>query len=117
MFRRVDVLSEGKEDDAANEVIQFGELSIDASRHKVISPKGEIDLTAREFDLLHYLASAPGRVFSRAQLLDAVWGYDHDGYEHTVNTHINRLRIKIEDDPAQPKFVQTVWGVGYKFAD
>ena len=71
-------------------------------------------LTAREFDLLLHFARHPGRVFSRAQLLDSVWGYGHDGYEHTVNSHINRLRSKIEPDPAQPEVIVTVWGVGYK---
>ena len=76
-----------------------------------------MDLTAREFELLHHFASHPGQVFSRAQLLDQVWGYNHDGYEHTVNTHINRLRSKIEADPASPRHILTVWGVGYKFAD
>lgn len=116
MFRRVDALNDASIKPPAQEVLNFENLSIDVVRHKVTSAQGEIDLTAREFDLLLYLASSPERVFSRAQLLDAVWGYDHDGYEHTVNTHINRLRIKIESDPANPEFVQTVWGVGYKFS-
>lgn len=117
LFRRVEVLSAGMPESDVPQILTFTDLSIDTLRHKVTSAKGEIDLTAREFDLLLYLASAPGRVFSRAQLLDAVWGYDHDGYEHTVNTHINRLRMKIETDPARPEYVQTVWGVGYKFRD
>jgi len=77
----------------------------------------EVELTAREFDLLWHFASHPGRVFSRVQLLDKVWGYNHEGYEHTVNTHINRLRGKIEQDPARPEFIETVWGVGYRFRD
>ncbi len=76
-----------------------------------------MELTAREFELLLFFASHPGHVFTRAQLLDEVWGYDHDGYEHTVNTHINRLRAKIESDPANPRWIQTVWGVGYRFAE
>ena len=75
----------------------------------------EVELTAKEFDLLEFFARHPGRVFTRAQLLDHVWGYVHDGYEHTVNTHINRLRRKIEADPSHPRFILTVWGVGYKF--
>jgi len=62
-------------------------------------------------------ARNPGRVYTRQQLLDLVWGYGHDGYEHTVNSHINRLRAKIERDPSQPRYVLTVWGVGYKFND
>ena len=76
-----------------------------------------IDLTSTEFDLLIYMAQQPGIVFSRSQLLDKVWGYQHAGYEHTVNSHINRLRTKLEKDPSQPKYVLTVWGVGYKFTD
>jgi two-component system, OmpR family, response regulator len=76
-----------------------------------------VELTAREFDLLLFFARHPGRVFSRIQLLDQVWGYNHDGYEHTVNSHINRLRAKIEQNPAQPRYVLTVWGVGYKFSE
>jgi DNA-binding response OmpR family regulator len=74
-----------------------------------------IELTAKEFDLLAHFASNPGKVYTRAQLLDTVWGYSHSGYEHTVNSHINRLRAKIEPDPAQPAYIVTVWGVGYKF--
>ena len=117
LFRRVDALSESLAPQQTPAILKFHKLTIDAARHKVETPKGVIELTAREFDLLVHLASSPGHVFSRAQLLDAVWGYDHDGYEHTVNTHINRLRIKIEDDPAKPEYVQTVWGVGYKFGE
>lgn len=75
-----------------------------------------IDLTPREFDLLHFFLRHPGKVFSRIDLLNMVWGYHHDGYEHTVNTHINRLRLKIEKDPTQPSLILTVWGRGYKFA-
>jgi DNA-binding response OmpR family regulator len=76
-----------------------------------------VELTGKEFELLLHFARAPGRVFARAQLLDQVWGYSHLGYDHTVSSHINRLRNKIERDPANPEFVQTVWGVGYKFAE
>jgi DNA-binding response OmpR family regulator len=76
-----------------------------------------VQLTAREFDLLLFFARHPGRVFNRGQLLDQVWGYNHDGYQHTVNSHINRLRAKVEQDPAQPRFILTVWGIGYKFAE
>jgi len=75
-----------------------------------------LELTAREYDLLAFLAEHPGRVFSRAQLLDQVWGTTHDTFEHTVNSHINRLRSKLEPDPSQPRYVVTVWGVGYRFA-
>ena len=79
--------------------------------------RGEpVELTPREFDLLYWFARHPGEVFSRLSLLDRVWGYQHEGYEHTVNTHINRLRIKIERDPAEPEIILAVWGKGYKFA-
>ena len=117
LLRRADLLAQEKSSPVATEVLRFKDLTIDAARHRVETSQGLVELTAREFDLLFYLASSPGRVFSRAQLLDSVWGYDHDGYEHTVNTHINRLRIKIEKDPAMPEYVKTVWGVGYKFDD
>ena len=76
-----------------------------------------VDLTAKEFDLLFKFAERPGRVYTRSQLLDLVWGYGHVGYEHTVNSHINRLRAKIERDPAKPSYILTVWGIGYKFND
>lgn len=92
-------------------------LVIDKQKRSVSLTGNDIKLTAKEFDLLLYMASFPGQVFSREQLLNAVWGYQHSGYEHTVNSHINRLRSKLETDPAKPKFVLTVWGVGYKFND
>jgi DNA-binding response OmpR family regulator len=81
----------------------------------VLLSNQEIELTSTEFDLLIYMARQPGMVFSRAQLLDSVWGYQHSGYEHTVNSHINRLRNKLEHDPSKPEYILTVWGVGYKF--
>ena len=74
-----------------------------------------VELTAKEFDLLLFFAQNPGRVYSREQLLNHVWAYSHSGYEHTVNSHINRLRAKIERKPGDPQLLQTVWGVGYKF--
>jgi len=96
--------------------LQFSELRVDPDQRQVQLGDSNIELTAREFDLLWYFATHPGRVFTRSQLLDNVWGYGHAGYEHTVNSHINRLRAKIEADPAKPKYVITVWGVGYKFS-
>ncbi|TDJ67826.1 MAG: response regulator transcription factor [Proteobacteria bacterium] len=96
--------------------IHVGVITIDSATREVIVEQRSIDLTAREFDLLLHFARSPGRVFNRAQLLDSVWGYGHDGYEHTVNSHINRLRSKIEQDPADPKYIVTVWGVGYKLS-
>ncbi|MEN8169566.1 MAG: response regulator transcription factor [Pseudomonadota bacterium] len=97
------------------EKLQCGELLIDTGRRQVSIGDKTIELTAKEFDLLLHFARHPGRVYSRIQLLDQVWGYGHEGYEHTVNSHINRLRSKIEVDQAKPRYVLTVWGVGYKF--
>ncbi len=115
LFRRMDALQQRTEKPAQEEVIESNGLHIDVSRRRVQIDGVEVELTAREFELLLFFARQPGRVFSRIQLLDQVWGYNHDGYEHTVNSHINRLRGKIEKDPADPKYVLTVWGVGYKF--
>lgn len=95
----------------------FDDLIIDTDQRSVTKAGVRIELTAREFDLLLVLARHPGRVHTREQLLDAVWCYSHDGYGHTVNSHINRLRAKIEDQPSAPKYVLTVWSVGYKFRD
>jgi len=100
----------------ASPPLQFGALSVDPDKRRVQLGDHAIELTAREFDLLWHFASNPERVFTRGQLLDSVWGYGHAGYEHTVNSHINRLRAKIEADPAKPRYVITVWGVGYKFS-
>jgi DNA-binding response OmpR family regulator len=94
-----------------------GELQIWPTKRTVAVRTQPVELTALEFDLLLYFAQHPGRVFSRAQLLDAVWGYSHDGYEHTVTTHINRLRSKLERDPMHPEWVLTVRGAGYKFRE
>ncbi len=114
IFRRLDLLAPADNDDSDNK-ISAGVMDIDIEKRKVAIKGATVDLTAREFDLLVHFASHPGRVYSRPQLLDQIWGYGHDGYEHTVNSHINRLRAKIETDPANPEYVLTVWGVGYKF--
>ena len=116
LFRRVEML--GKKGEGADAtLIQTRELSIDVERHAVTVRGQSVELTAREFDLLVHFARHPGRVYSREQLLDQVWGYQHSGYDHTVNSHINRLRAKIERDPQNPEYIHTVWGVGYKFAE
>jgi DNA-binding response OmpR family regulator len=98
-------------------LIRAGELEIETAKRRVTIAGRDIVLTAKEFDLLHQFACHPGRVYTRTQLLDGVWGLGYEGYEHTVNSHINRLRAKIEDDPTHPKYLLTVWGVGYKFTD
>jgi DNA-binding response OmpR family regulator len=98
-------------------VLRAGDLVINPIKRSATIEGRSIDLTAKEFDVLLHFARNPGKVYTRSQLLDMVWGYGHDGYEHTVNSHINRLRAKIEKDPAHPAYILTVWGVGYKFAD
>lgn len=113
LFRRVDALGRTAREEAG--VLQAGVLDIDPVARTVRRQGADVDLTAREFDLLFFFARHPGKVFSRMDLLTQVWGYSHEGYEHTVNTHINRLRGKIETDPARPELIRTVWGVGYKF--
>ena len=115
LFRRVEALGGG--DLPLDDRIQLDGLSIEEAKRQVTINGESVELTAKEFDLLLCFARNPGRVFSRSQLLDQVWGYGHDGYEHTVNSHINRLRGKIESDPSQPRFILTVWGVGYRFAE
>lgn len=114
LLRRVAALTQAPAALAAP--ITAGRLQIDPTAREVRLGGETVALTAKEFDLLHFFAQQPGRVFNRLELLNQVWGYAHDGYEHTVNSHINRLRAKIEADPSQPKQILTVWGVGYKFA-
>jgi DNA-binding response OmpR family regulator len=116
IFRRVDELTDAAKEELPA-VIRTGDLVIDPIKRSANIAGRTVDLTAKEFDLLLHFARNPGKVYTRSQLLDIVWGYGHDGYEHTVNSHINRLRAKIEKDPAHPAYVLTVWGVGYKFID
>ena len=93
----------------------FDELTINIEKRKVEKHGKLIELTPKEFELLVHLASNPGKTYNREQLLNKIWSYDFEGFEHTVNSHINRLRAKIEDNPNKPKFILTTWGVGYKF--
>lgn len=116
IFRRLDALS-GATGAPAQDILAVRDIVIDAGRRSVMHKGEALDLTAKEFDLLLHFARNPGRVYTRNQLLDMVWGYSHSGYEHTVNSHINRLRAKIERDAAKPEYILTVWGVGYKFAE
>lgn len=113
LFRRQQAMSQNLMQDAGT--LTFERLTIDPLARDVRLRNQPVELTPREFDLLWFFAKHPGKVFSRLNLLNQVWGYQHEGYEHTVNTHINRLRIKIEDNPAEPEFILTVWGKGYKF--
>jgi DNA-binding response OmpR family regulator len=113
LFRLVDMLASPPSGGPA--MIESKDLKIDIEKREVTVREAPISLTAKEFQLLLHFAQNPGRVYTRSQLLDQVWGYSHSGYEHTVNSHINRLRAKIEMDPNSPEYIQTVWGVGYKF--
>lgn len=96
--------------------LEFGDLTIDIARREVRRRGEEVNLTALEFDLLAALASRPGMVFTRGQLLERVWGETYFGDDHVVDVHVANLRKKIEEDPASPRYVQTVRGVGYRFA-
>lgn len=116
LFRRMEALR-APVDPGRQKVICAGDLVIDTEKRKVTLSGMMVELTAKEFDLLVQFAQHPGRVYTRSQLLDSVWGYSHAGYEHTVNSHINRLRAKIERDPSRPRCIVTVWGVGYSFAE
>ncbi len=97
--------------------MSFGGLRVDRSMRTATLHQRPVELTATEFDLLACLMATPGRVFTRHQLLDQVWGYSHIGYERTVISHINRLRRKIDPDPVHPEYIETVRGVGYRFRD
>ena len=112
ILRRVDAIQKEIGSDAD---IKVSDLAIEASKRKVTLNGERIDLTPKEFDLLHLLASHPGKTYTREQLLNILWGYQYNGYEHTVNSHINRLRSKIEPDISNPKYILTSWGVGYRF--
>lgn len=118
---RVRVIFRRREDrrqlsgDAGLPRLQFGELEIDMDKRKVTLNSSRVELSRKEFDLLSLLASTPGKSYSRKQLLNLVWGYEFEGYEHTVNSHINRLRTKIEKDISKPVYILTTWGIGYRF--
>jgi DNA-binding response OmpR family regulator len=114
LLRRSDAFAQAARLDAGS--VEIGGIRIDPIAREVEIDGQPADLTPREFDLLHFFARNPGKVYSRMDLLNHVWGYSHDGYEHTVNTHINRLRMKVEHDAANPRRILTVWGRGYKFA-
>ena len=113
LLRRIDALSHTA---AAAGVVRVADIVISTLEREVKLAGELVELTPREFDLLCFFANNPGKVFSRGELLDRVWGHRHSGYEHTVNTHINRIRAKIEVDPANPRRILTVWGRGYKLS-
>ncbi len=117
IFRRTEALRNGSAASDNSAVINFGDLEIDRERRKVQLKGKRLELTAKEFDLLLLFATHPGKTYTREQLLELVWGYQFNGYDHTVNSHINRLRAKIEQDMSKPKYILTAWGVGYRFAE
>ncbi len=112
VMRRTDSAKVEKQNSSA---ISAEGLLIDIDRRKVVLDDKKVELSPKEFELLVLMASNPGRNYSRTELLDMIWGYNFEGYEHTVNSHINRLRAKIESDMANPTYILTTWGVGYKF--
>jgi two-component system, OmpR family, alkaline phosphatase synthesis response regulator PhoP len=99
------------------DILVFNGLTIDVSKRKVELDGTRIDLTPKEFDLLALMANHPGKSYNRDELLKLIWGYEFSGYEHTVNSHINRLRGKLESNPDKPKYIITAWGIGYRFND
>lgn len=116
MIRRSEILQTISPDEE-NKLIKLDDLFIDVNKRIVEVYGKKIELSPKEFDLLLLLASNPGRTYTRMQLLDQVWGYDFEGFEHTVNSHVNRLRAKVENDINKPEFILTTWGVGYRFRD
>ena len=102
---------------ALSSVLTKGHITVDEERRRALKNGEEIELTVKEFDLILFLMKNPGRVYSRENLLDLVWGYDYQGDTRTVDVHIRRLREKLELDPANPRYIVTKWGVGYYFAD
>jgi DNA-binding response OmpR family regulator len=106
--------ADGSKDEAP---IIRGRLRIDPARREVTIGERQVDLTPKEFDLLRLFAANPGRVFPRKYLLEKIWDYSYEGYDRTIDSHINRLRAKIEANPENPQMVLTVWGIGYKFSD
>lgn len=117
IFRRMEVNKEQGKDQVEVHLLEFKNLFIDFEKRKVTLDNKSLDLTSKEFDLLALFARNPGRTYSRNELLDLVWGYQFSGYDHTVNSHINRLRAKIEKEPSNPTFIKTVWGYGYRFVE
>lgn len=115
MFRRMEANQEIH--NKLPDKLAFGDLEIYPEKRKVVLTGNTVELTGKEYDLLILFSSNPGKAYSRNELLNQVWGYSYDGYNHTVNSHINRLRGKIEKDPSDPNFILTVWGVGYRFAE
>ena len=116
LFRRTRSF-ENPRTEQKNKVLNFGLLKIEIEKRKVTLGGDRVELSPKEFDLLTLLASNPGKSFNRSRILNLVWGYEFEGYEHTVNSHINRLRGKIEPDISEPTYILTTWGIGYRFTE
>ena len=118
IFRRIELQAQAPSPNPLDSaLLEVGDISVDPGR-RVATVRGEdVRLTPREFDLLLFFCQSPGRVFRRMELLQEVWGYAYEGYDHAVNSHINRLRAKVESNPTKPQYVLTVWGVGYRFCE
>ncbi|WP_367387965.1 response regulator transcription factor [Lewinella sp. LCG006] len=114
IFRRSS-LAQQKQQAEPSSILNFGDLVIDLEKRKVTLEQKRVELSPKEFELLALMAANPGKSYDRQRLLTLVWGYDFDGFEHTVNSHINRLRRKIEPQADQPRYILTTWGVGYRF--
>jgi two-component system OmpR family response regulator len=114
LLRRADAM--GKSRRAESGALEMDGVALSPLTREASADGKPLDLTPREFDLLYFFVRNAGKVYSRLDLLNQVWGYQHEGYEHTVNTHINRLRAKIEVNPADPQRILTVWGRGYRYA-
>ncbi|MED4401987.1 response regulator transcription factor [Metabacillus fastidiosus] len=112
-LRRFESLEKKKENDS---ILQFGKNVIDKSAYKVTVDSKAVSLSAKEFELLYFLAKHKNQVFTKTQLLDAVWGYTNYGDENTITVYVRRIREKFEIDPSNPKYLKTIWGVGYKFS-
>ncbi|MBV6644094.1 MAG: response regulator transcription factor [Cyclobacteriaceae bacterium] len=115
IFRRTRMIEESLTNQTSKSIMTYAALSIDIEKRKVTMDDEKVELSPKEFELLALMASHPGKSYTRSNLLKLIWGYDFDGYEHTVNSHINRLRAKIEPDMNAPTYIITTWGVGYKF--
>lgn len=117
LYRRIERAEELGRITSGDRILDLGPLKIDHGKRKVQVNGEPVQLTVKEYDLLHTLAARPGRTFSRRQLLDQVWDEEAEVFEHTVNSHVNRLRSKIEDNPNRPRLILTVWGIGYRFTE
>ena len=115
IFRRMEMIEANLAQSQQSSILKFGDMSIDLDKRKVTINDNRVELSPKEFELLSLLASHPGKSYDRSRILNLVWGYDFEGYEHTVNSHINRLRGKIEPDIQNPTYILTSWGVGYRF--